>query len=148
MSSANGCTSVSRMRKQLADSSGFGLIEIVVSMFLFALLAVAFLPLLIDALRATVRNATIATATQIMSEQLDTITLVPRTCEAFESWEAEPLPVTVDSRGSEFQPQRAVTGCEPGSYPAAVTIIISVSVAPDADIRVESTTLAVVESAN
>ena len=37
------------------------------------ILSAAFLPLLIDALKTTVRNATAATATQLASEQLDAV---------------------------------------------------------------------------
>ncbi|UYN83280.1 MAG: prepilin-type N-terminal cleavage/methylation domain-containing protein [Microcella sp.] len=50
--------------------AGFGLIEIVVSMFLLALLAVAFAPVLISAIRASAANTTTATATQLVNERM------------------------------------------------------------------------------
>ena len=43
-----------------SSESGFGMIEIIVSMFLLALLAVAFLPLLINTLQLGPKNAAIA----------------------------------------------------------------------------------------
>ncbi|MFO7691343.1 MAG: type II secretion system protein, partial [Cryobacterium sp.] len=50
-----------------AREQGFGMIEIVVSMFLLALLSIAFLPLLVQSLQVSVQNARLATATQLAS---------------------------------------------------------------------------------
>ena len=50
--------------------SGFGLIEIVVSMFILALLAIALLPLLVQGLRQAANGTTLATATQLVSEKM------------------------------------------------------------------------------
>lgn len=49
---------------------GFGLVEIVVAMFMMALIAVAFLPLLIQGLQTSHRNTTLATATQLVNERM------------------------------------------------------------------------------
>ncbi len=130
------------------DDTGFGLVEIVVSMFLLALLAVAFLPLLIESLRVSVMNAKVATATQILNEQLDAIALLPRTCAAFNAFEGAAIPSVTDSRGTVYQAARDVTGCTPASYPAAVTITLSVSVVGDPSIGSRAVTRAVVESLN
>ena len=55
------------------DDRGFGLIEIVVSMFLLGLLAAAFLPLLIQGLKQSAANATLATATQLANDQIELV---------------------------------------------------------------------------
>jgi|GEM_PF-1583565 type II secretory pathway pseudopilin PulG len=136
------------LRAAPKGEAGFGLVEIIVSMFLLTLLSVAFLPLLISALQATVRNSTVATASQILSEQLDAVTLVPRTCAAFTQFASQALASVTDDRGTEYQPARQVTGCPPGAYPARVTIRVSVAVTDQPEIRVEATTFGVVESAN
>lgn len=52
------------------NDQGFGLVEIVVSMFMLAVLAIAFLPLLVEGLRQSVGTSTTATATQLVSERM------------------------------------------------------------------------------
>lgn len=52
------------------NDQGFGLVEIVVSMFMLAVLAIAFLPLLVEGLRQSVATSTTATATQLVSERM------------------------------------------------------------------------------
>lgn len=49
---------------------GLGLIEIVISMFLLALLALAFAPVLIASIRSSDANTTVATATQLVNERM------------------------------------------------------------------------------
>lgn len=128
--------------------AGFGLVEIVVSMSLLALLAVAFLPLLIESLRVSVTNSKVATANQILSEQLDAIALVDRTCAAFDAFESAVIPTVTDERGTVYQADREVTGCVPASYPAAVTVVLTVSIVGDATIGSRATTTAIVERLN
>ena len=53
-----------------ADDRGFGLVEIVVSMLILAVLAIAFLPLLITGLKISASSTTLATATQLVSEKM------------------------------------------------------------------------------
>lgn len=139
---------VRRVTVRAADDAGFGLVEIVVSMFLLALLAVAFLPLLIESLRVSVTNSKVATANQILSEQLDAIALVPRTCAAFDAFESVAIPTVTDERGAVYQADRDVTGCTPASYPAPVTVVLTVSVVGDTSIGARATTTAIVESLN
>lgn len=135
-------------RESLSDDAGFGLVEIVVSMFLLALLAVAFLPLLIDSLRVSVTNSKVATANQILSEQLDAIALVPRTCAAFDAFESATIPTVTDNRGTVYQADRDVVGCTPSSYPAPVTVTLTVTIVGDASISTRAVTTAIVESLN
>jgi len=51
--------------------AGIGLIEIVISMFLISLLAIAFIPVIVSALRASELNSTAATATRLVSQAID-----------------------------------------------------------------------------
>lgn len=57
-------------RPKLSDA-GIGLIEIVISMFLISLLAIAFIPVIVSALRASELNSTSATATRLVSQAID-----------------------------------------------------------------------------
>jgi type II secretory pathway pseudopilin PulG len=54
-----------------ASDAGIGLIEIVISMFLISLLAIAFIPVIVSALRASELNSTAATATRLVSQAID-----------------------------------------------------------------------------
>jgi len=59
---------------RLSDTStdaGIGLIEIIISMFLISLLAIAFIPVIVSALRASELNSTAATATRLVSQAVD-----------------------------------------------------------------------------
>ncbi|WP_104135358.1 MULTISPECIES: type II secretion system protein J [unclassified Cryobacterium] len=59
-------------RRQLTKfEDGFGIIEVIVSMFLLSLMAMAFLPVLVQSLQVSRVNASIATATQLLSADLD-----------------------------------------------------------------------------
>lgn len=138
----------SRGTASVPDDTGFGLVEIVVSMFLLALLAVAFLPLLIESLRLSVTNSKVATANQILSEQLDAIALVPRTCAAFDAFETATIPTVTDNRGTVYQADRDVVGCTPSSYPAPVTVTLTVTIVGDTSISTRAVTTAIVESLN
>lgn len=59
-----------RIAERLRSESGFGLVEIVISMTMLAALAVMFLPILIQGLKQAAENATLATATQLVTEQV------------------------------------------------------------------------------
>lgn len=59
-----------RFSRLLSAEDGLGLIEIAVSMLMLAILALAFVPLLVEGLKLSARNTTLATATQLVSEQL------------------------------------------------------------------------------
>lgn len=54
----------------LRADGGFGLIEVVISMLLLAVLALAFLPVLVQGIRQSAANATLATATQLVNARL------------------------------------------------------------------------------
>ncbi|ROS30694.1 hypothetical protein [Cellulomonas sp. PhB150] len=54
------------------DDDGFGMVEVMVSLMLFAILLMATIGLLISAVNASARNSAIESATQWASEQVDT----------------------------------------------------------------------------
>lgn len=137
-----------RTIQRRSDDAGFGLVEIVISMFLLALLAVAFLPLLIDALRASARNATAATATQLVSEQLDAVSLLPRTCSALAAFESAAVPTVTDARGTVYTPHRDAAACPASGYPVAVSVRVWVTADSSSSLLIESATTVIVESAS
>jgi type II secretory pathway pseudopilin PulG len=136
------------------DDAGFGLVEILVSIFLLALLTLAFLPLLIDAMRVAVRNGMTATATQFASEQLDAVVQLPRTCAALQQFQSFSAPsgssrTTTDKRGTVYTATRTVAAC-PSTFPAQVSVTVSVDWVPDSGSTgvVTSKTTAIVERAS
>lgn len=128
-----------------SNDSGFGIIEVVISMFLLALLAVAFLPLLIQGLKTSVRNSTIATASQLLDQQLGAIRALESNCDDVQAYKAEAVPKETDARGTEFQPVREVAAC-PATYPGVVRVRVSVKVADSDDVLAEAVTVVYVES--
>lgn len=82
------------------DDAGFGIVEIIVSMLMLAILAVVLAPVIIGGVRATAKMSTIATATQLVNDGLETqrAALVTSGCLA-----ATPPPVTTtDARGVQL----------------------------------------------
>lgn len=127
--------------------SGFGMIEIVVSMFLLGLLAIAFLPLLVTSMKTTVVNSSVATATQLVNQQMDQARAAGATCTLITAFGSAPLSAgPPDERGVSYLPSRDVGPC-PSSYPGTVTIKVSVSVVGAAFAPVTATTLVFLKSA-
>lgn len=123
-----------KQRPSVSDSreDGFGLIEIVISMFLLGLLAISFLPLLVTSMKTTVRNSTIATATQLVSQQMEQARSAGDTCAALTAY-GNPSPALAaipDARGNSFQPARTVETCPTlaTAYPRTARVTVSVSV--------------------
>lgn len=92
---------------------GFGVIEIVVSMFLLALLAAAMLPLLIQSMRVASTNATIAVATQVVAQQLEQLTASGSSCSAVKALVAA-APTTVPGPAGSLQPHLEFVGLPAG----------------------------------
>jgi Tfp pilus assembly protein PilV len=120
------------------DDDGFGMVEALISMFLLALVAVAFLPLIITGLRAATANTTVTTATQAVNEQLSPISAHEFTCDEIRDWlAADPAPLN-DPRGvtihlhREAGPTSVASDnqliCSPGG-----TVTITVSATSDDD---------------
>ncbi|TFB48430.1 prepilin-type N-terminal cleavage/methylation domain-containing protein [Cryobacterium tagatosivorans] len=141
------CEMIPQWRLEAARQreDGFGLIEIVVSMFLLALLAVAFLPLLITSMKTTVKNSTIATATQLVSQQMEQARAAGDTCTALTAYgnPSPALAAVTDARGNSYQAARAVEVCPTlaTAYPRTARVTVTVSVAGSAVPAQTATTL-------
>lgn len=91
--------------------SGLGLIEIIISMFLISLLAIAFIPVLVSALRASELNSTVATATRLVAQAIDDA----RTRGAADCAAAQLLNATRDTVDAQGVTLRVVTSVPPTS---------------------------------
>ena len=131
-------------RQGWADE-GIGLVEIVVSMFLLALIAVSFLPILIQGMLTSVRNATTATASQLVSQQLDEVRVIAPNCTAVSAFDDVTVASTTDPRGTVYQPHRQVGTC-PGAYPGVVSVRAWVTASGNANPLAEAITLVYVGS--
>ena len=126
--------------------SGVGLIEIVISLFLLALLAMAFFPVLVQGMKTSVLNAKIATASQFVGQQLDIVRTLPDNCAAIAAFDDTAVATVADSRGNNFQPYRLVGAC-PGSYPGVVKVTACVTEVGQSHHLADATTLVYVSSA-
>ncbi len=101
------------------DEAGFGLIEIVVSMFILALLAVAFLPLLVQGLKTSAANATLATATQLVNQKMESASAVS-TCTGVTAIAG--VSSLTDPRGVTIQVTTTVAACPTGGTTGTVKV--------------------------
>ncbi len=95
-----------RLRVTSGNDRGFGIIEIVISMFLLALLAAALLPLLVQGLQQSAANATLATATQLANDQIE-LARAESTCAGLSSSNQ----TVTDARGVSLLVARTVGPC-------------------------------------
>ena len=133
-------------KRMRSHESGVGLIEIVISMFLLALLAVAFLPILVEGMTTSVRTTTIATASQLTGQQLDKLREFGTTCSEVGVFDDVSPATTTDERGTVYQPHRQVAAC-PTTYPGVVSVRVWVTRTGLARPLAEATTLFYVKTA-
>jgi type II secretory pathway pseudopilin PulG len=108
-----------RIAERLRSDSGFGLIEIVISMFMLAALAIAFVPVLIQGLKQSASNTTLATATQLVNERMQLAQGAGTTCSVVAG-----LGITedfTDPRGVVIRVTTTVGTCPTGSGTVAVS---------------------------
>lgn len=135
--------------KNRLDDDGFGLVEIVVSMFILAVIAIAFLPLLIQGIKVAADNRTLATATQLIHDQIEQARAMG-TCDSLASFGAsvsQPNANFTLTRGVEHFTDSSLDPCAI-VYPGVVKLTLSVTEAGSAEVIVEATTLVLVTSAN
>ena len=126
------------------------MIEIVVSMFLVALMAMAMLPVLIGSMQLTATNVVVTRATQVVSTQFDLARkqseLAP-SCSSIQGL-AVTTPISVaDPNGEPLRYTRNVGAC-PSSYPGTVTFSVTVALTSTGAAMSTAKTLIVVSSAN
>jgi prepilin-type N-terminal cleavage/methylation domain len=109
-----------RLVERLRSDSGFGLIEIVVSMFLLAILAMLFLPLLIQGLKQSAANTTLATGTQLVNERLRTAQGASPLCSAVSALTGSSD--HVDPRGVVIRLTTTVGTCPVGRGTVSVSV--------------------------
>ncbi|UJP10274.1 prepilin-type N-terminal cleavage/methylation domain-containing protein [Microbacterium sp. KUDC0406] len=113
------------------DDDGLGIIEVVIAMFLFMLIAVAVLPLTMQAVASSAQNRDLLAATSFAKQQLTTIQAgYPATpgstsgsCAALRALQT--APPAVDA-ANDFRAQVTVGVC-PGAYPASVPVRVTVT---------------------
>lgn len=133
------------MNKLRNDESGIGLIEIVVSMFLLALVAMAFLPFLINSFTVTRSNTTLATATQLLDRQFDELrALQPANCATLTTFKAarttsSPLLVNDADRNTKLRAVVTVFAC-PTNTTSSGTTDLTIAILDSAGTTVVSAT--------
>ena len=114
--------SKSELAEPGTDDDGFGLVEILVSMFLLALIAIAFLPVLVSGLQQSARNATLATATQLVHARMELARNADPECAAVTSLAG--ATTTTDPRGVTITVTTTAASC-PATYPGTVRVSAS-----------------------
>lgn len=131
---------------------GFGIIEVVISLFLLSLISVSFIPLLVSSIKSTGTNTTIATATQIANQQIEgaravrSPTSTTPSCLDITNFLSVTLASVTDPRGVTLLPKWDPTSC-PSSYPGVVRARISVTRSGASNTLAQATTLIFVASA-
>jgi len=139
-----------RSRLLRTSDDGFGLVEIVVSMLLLAIIAAAFLPVLATTLVQSAKNVTTTTATQMVNDQLERGRNAAPTCIGLTAFAGEAVLDIVDSRAVPLHTTRTLAAC-PTTYPGTVKLTVTVTrtdkPSPN-NVVVEATTLIYVETAS
>ena len=142
----------SRFDGRPSAEQGFGMIEIVISLFLLSILSLSFLPVLMNSWKTSGANTTMATATQIVNQQLEgaravrSATATSPSCLDITKFLQVTLAPVIDPRGVSLQPQWAATTC-PATYPGVVRVSVSVTTSGKTNPIASATTLVFVNSA-
>jgi prepilin-type N-terminal cleavage/methylation domain-containing protein len=111
-----------RQPRESDGTRGFGLIEIVVAMFLLAIVTLAVLPLLVQGLKLSASNATVAAASQLANQQVELLRS-KSLCG-----DIAPATTTATAQGVVLQISRTVgTTCPLLGYPITVPVSVSVT---------------------
>ena len=131
---------------------GFGVIEVVISLFLLSILSVSFIPLLVNSIKSTGANTTIATAAQIVNQQIEgaravrSPTSTTPSCLDITNFLSVTLASVTDPRGVTLLPKWDPTSC-PTIYPGVVRARISVTRTGSSITLAQAATLIFVASA-
>ncbi|WP_104171743.1 hypothetical protein [Cryobacterium sp. M23] len=128
---------------------GIGLIEIMISMMLLAVLSIAILPVLVQGLRNSSSNATLATASQFARQELASVRAFSADCATISTFDDGPSTVTADARGAPLSIRRLVGACPAAAdYPGVVNVSIEVTrVGVPTPVLARATTLVLVKRA-
>jgi type II secretory pathway pseudopilin PulG len=128
------------------DESGLGLIEIVVAMLILALLAVSFLPILIQGVKTGALNATRATAGQIAQQQIENAKALDPDCSTITALAAQPVSPVTDPRNVLLTITKAAGAC-PATYPGTMSYTVTVTNGSTLQTIITTKTLLYVETA-
>lgn len=147
---ANGSNSIPE--DQHLREGGFGIIEVVVSLFLLSILSLSFIPLLINSIKSTGMNTTMATATQIVNQEIEGARAVrsptstsPSCYDITQFLQVTLAPVT-DPRNVTLVPKWDNATC-PSSYPGVVRVRVAVTRSGYSSPVAQAITLIFVQSA-
>lgn len=133
---------------EASTDAGIGLIEIVVSMFILALIALSFAPLLANTLLLSATNASTATATDLVQKQIDQAHVVADlaggggSCGSLQNM---PAAAVDGGRGKTLTATTSVT-C-PSVYPGTARVSVSVQQSGSTAVLASATTLIYVKAA-
>jgi type II secretory pathway pseudopilin PulG len=140
-------TAPTRVHTGMFGERGFGMSEVVISMFMLALLALALLPLLISSAQLSSKNVTLTTATQLVNEQMDVVRGLAPTCSTITTFSGETVGLlTTDPRGTVLTVKRIINAC-PSTYPGLMEFTAQVRANGSAAVLAEATTRIFVTSA-
>ncbi|MDJ0375995.1 hypothetical protein [Cryobacterium sp. PH31-L1] len=123
---------------------GFGVVEIIVSMFLLTVMALALLPLITQALQASIANSTLATATQLVVREMEDMRSLGSQCAALATAAAAHRAV-FDPAGQPLKSAIDPIVCPAASaLPATVSVHVSVTDVRADRLVAEATTLVLV----
>ncbi|MHA6693294.1 type IV pilus modification PilV family protein [Homoserinimonas sp. A520] len=127
------------------SDAGFGLIEIIVSIFLLGLLSISALPLLITAMKASQVTTTVTTAIQLVSQDIDRVrALALPTCAQVQALGGTGADVAGPA-GVTYRPSITVETC-PAAFPGVVRVTAKVTNAVSGAALASAVTNVMVES--
>lgn len=129
------------------DDSGFGVIEIVVSIFILAILSLALLPPLIQGIKQSANNAILVSATHLLSAQMDAARQQVQSCAALTNYVASANTDVIDSSGVTLHVSTTLDSC-PTVYPGTVGLTVTVVRTDTAETLVFAKTLVYLENEN
>ncbi|WP_308491236.1 prepilin-type N-terminal cleavage/methylation domain-containing protein [Microbacterium terrisoli] len=95
-----------------SDDSGFGLVEIVIALFLLGIIAVAILPVMINGIRYSSEQSTVATATRQLSALVDQARENATSCAGLAALAGGRI--FPDGAGHNFTTTTVAGACTPG----------------------------------
>lgn len=134
------------------SDEGFGVIEVVISLFLLAILSVSFIPILFNSIKSAGTNTTIATATQIVNQEIEGARAVRSpsattpSCLDVTQFLQVTLASVTDPRGVTLFPKWDAATC-PTVYPGVVRARVSVTKGVSTTPVAQAVTLIFVQSA-
>lgn len=114
------------------SEDGFGLVEVMISMVIFGVIAAASIPLFITSIQVSARNSSIAHATQMVHEGLEVARAAAQTgdCNVIATRLAA-LPDSTDPRGIPFDVQGSMANCDASLATNLATVTVTVTTTAD-----------------